>query len=182
MGLTGLLKRVRQMDHEMRIVVLGLDGCGKTSILNILAKGAPGDDPPTKTFDIKDIEKDQNHLRFFDVSGSKSSRISWRVFLDSIDGIIWVIDSYDNTRIEESKSEFENILNVDRSGNVPILVLMNKQDIKGCISSSEINSVFQFHRFAQRNIIIMQSSTSDPQSINDAIDTLIHEISDKNNA
>ena len=73
-------------------------------------------------------------MNAFDLGGHEAMRRIWREYFPKIDGIVYLIDAADPDRFEESKNEFEKIINTQEIGNIPIAVLGNKIDKKSAVS------------------------------------------------
>ncbi|XP_047372544.1 ADP-ribosylation factor-like protein 2 isoform X2 [Sciurus carolinensis] len=101
MGLLTILKKMKQKERELRLLMLGLDNAGKTTIL----KKFNGEDvdtiSPTLGFNIKTLEHRGFKLNVWDVGGQKSLRSYWRNYFESTDGLIWVVDSADRQRMQD---------------------------------------------------------------------------------
>lgn len=80
-------------------------------------------------------------MNLWDVGGQKSLRSYWRNYFECTDGLIWVVDSADKMRMESCKAELELLLQEERLGGATLLVLANKQDLPGALSSQEIKDV-----------------------------------------
>uniref|UniRef100_A0A8B9SQJ5 ADP ribosylation factor like GTPase 14 n=1 Tax=Anas platyrhynchos TaxID=8839 RepID=A0A8B9SQJ5_ANAPL len=74
---------------QANILMLGLDSAGKSTLL----------------YKFKDFT-----LTIWDVGGQQKMRQLWCNFLENTEGILYVVDSSDKQRLEESKKEFELIL------------------------------------------------------------------------
>ena len=98
MGLLTILKKMKEKEKEMRLLMLGLDNAGKTTIL----KKFNGEDistiSPTLGFNIKTLEHGGFKLNIWDVGGQKSLRSYWKNYFETTDGLIWVVDSADKRR------------------------------------------------------------------------------------
>jgi ADP-ribosylation factor-like protein 2 len=168
MGLLTILKKLRQKEREMRLLMLGLDNAGKTTILKRI-NGEPVDTiSPTLGFNIKTIEyqmytihsllithklvhnpiqiqsKCNEHrykLNIWDVGGQKSIRSYWRNYFEQTDGLVWVIDSSDRRRLEDCKRELGQLMMEERLAGASLLILANKQDLPGSLSVDEIRQV-----------------------------------------
>lgn len=68
-------------------------------------------------------------------------RSYWRNYFESTDGLIWVVDSADRMRMESCKAELETLLQEERLAGATLLVLANKQDLPGSLTSTEIKDV-----------------------------------------
>lgn len=62
----------------------------------------------------------------------------WREHFIDIQGIIYVVDSADTARFEESRVEFETILNSEDLPKIPIVILGNKIDKKEAVQESDL--------------------------------------------
>ena len=69
-GLLSLLKRLRRSDKDVRILLLGLDNAGKTSILRRLSDGEITEIKPTQGFNIKTVQKEGVKLNVWDIGGT----------------------------------------------------------------------------------------------------------------
>ncbi|XP_016421653.1 ADP-ribosylation factor-like protein 2 isoform X2 [Sinocyclocheilus rhinocerous] len=110
MGLLTILKKMKHKEREMRLLMLGLDNAGKTTIL----KKFNGEDvstiSPTLGFNIKTLEHRGFKLNIWDVGGQKSLRSYWRNYFESTDGLVWVVDSADRLRLEDCRKELSALL------------------------------------------------------------------------
>ncbi|XP_011797933.1 ADP-ribosylation factor-like protein 2 isoform X4 [Macaca mulatta] len=110
MGLLTILKKMKQKERELRLLMLGLDNAGKTTIL----KKFNGEDidtiSPTLGFNIKTLEHRGFKLNIWDVGGQKSLRSYWRNYFESTDGLIWVVDSADHQRMQDCQRELQSLL------------------------------------------------------------------------
>jgi len=143
MGLLSILKKVKQKEKEMRLLILGLDNAGKTTIL----KKFNGEDistiEPTLGFNIKTLEYRGYKLNVWDVGGQQTIRSYWRNYFEETDGLIWVVDSSDRWRLEDCKRELHSLLGQEKLAGCSLLVLANKQDLAGALSADEIAEVLE---------------------------------------
>ena len=124
----------------LHIVMIGLDGSGKTTILhrtkldwNIYETRL------TTAFNVETISVLKNKFHIWDVSGTENHRYLWKAYIRKSNGIIFVIDSSDTDRFKEAKVELENLLNCDVTKKLLILILANKQDKKTSISAISLS-------------------------------------------
>ncbi len=101
MGLLSLLRKLKRSDDEARILVLGLDNAGKTTILKKLSKESIDTIMPTQGFNIKSMVSDGFKLNMWDIGGQKSIRPYWRNYFDNTDALVYVVDSADQERFDE---------------------------------------------------------------------------------
>lgn len=123
-----------------RIVMIGLDGAGKTTILYKLKLNEVVTTIPTIGFNVECVQPVPGlNMTVWDVGGQTKIRPLWRHYYNNTDGIIWIVDSCDRERFNESCEEFQGVLNDDgMTREVPILVFANKQDLPNAASPAEI--------------------------------------------
>ena len=138
MGLLTILKKVKQKEQELRILILGLDNAGKTTIMKRVSGEDIHEISPTVGFNIKSLEYRNYVLNVWDVGGQKSIRTYWRNYFEQTDGIIWVVDSVDQWRLEECKNQLHDLLGQEKLAGASLLVFANKQDLGGALSYEEI--------------------------------------------
>lgn len=113
---------------DQRILMLGLDGAGKTTILYNLKLGEVTASVPTIGFNVESLQYKNVKFNLWDIGGQKKIRLLWRHYLDQSNGLIYIIDSTDEERIEEAKEELDYLLSSESLKGVPLLVYANKMD------------------------------------------------------
>ena len=93
---------------------------------------------PTQGFNIKSLQQDKFKLTVWDIGGQKAIREYWKNYFQNTDGLIYVVDSSDDIRLEECKEELLKLMSDDDLKNVPMLVFANKQDIQTALTAEEI--------------------------------------------
>ncbi|KAB5512298.1 hypothetical protein DKX38_029326 [Salix brachista] len=114
---------------EMRVVMLGLDAAGKTTILYKLHIGEVLSTVPTIGFNVEKVQYKNVVFTVWDVGGQEKLRPLWRHYFNNTDGLIYVVDSLDRERIGKAKEEFQTIIRDPFMLNSVILVFANKQDM-----------------------------------------------------
>lgn len=145
MGLLTILKKVKQKEQELRILILGLDNAGKTTVMKRVSGEDIHEISPTVGFNIKSLEYNGYTLNLWDVGGQKSIRTYWRNYFEQTDGIIWVVDSVDRWRLEECRAQLHDLLGQEKLAGASLLVFANKQDLGGALSYEEIATVLQLN-------------------------------------
>ena len=92
----------RIVKREMRILMLGLDNSGKTSILYRLKLGQPKRTVPTIGFNVETLEYKNIAFTVWDVGGQEKLRALWRHYFASTQALIFVVDSSDRARLQVS--------------------------------------------------------------------------------
>ncbi|CAL8998080.1 unnamed protein product, partial [Prunus brigantina] len=141
MGLLSIIRKIKRKEKEIRILMVGLDNSGKTTIVLRINGEDTSVVSPTLGFNIKTITYQKYTLNIWDVGGQKTIRSYWRNYFEQTDGLVWVVDSSDLRRLDDCKMELDNLLKEERLSGSSLLILANKQDIKGALSPEEIAKV-----------------------------------------
>jgi len=141
MGLLDLLKKLRKNDKEAKLLVLGLDNAGKTTLLKQLSKEDPEGTEPTQGFNVKTLLHDGFKLNVWDIGGQKKIREYWVNYYSNVDGIVFVIDSSDEGRVKECTETFNFLMSEEKLKGVPILIFANKQDLEFSLKPDEVSLI-----------------------------------------
>ncbi len=135
---------------EMRILMVGLDAAGKTTILYKLKLGEIVTTIPTIGFNVETVEYKNISFTVWDVGGQDKIRPLWRHYFQNTQGIIFVVDSNDRDRISEAREELQRMLNEDELRDALLLVFANKQDLPNAMNAAEITEKLGLHSLRQR--------------------------------
>lgn len=179
MGLLTILKKMKQKEKEIRLLMLGLDNAGKTTIL----KKFNGEDidtiSPTLGFNIKTLEHRGFKLNVWDVGGQKSLRSYWRNYFESTDGLIWVVDSADRRRLQDCRQELDALLLEERLSGATLLVFSNKQDLPGALGPEEIKEAMELDNIKTHHWLIKGCSAVTGENLLTGIDWIIDDIASR---
>ncbi|XP_037683189.1 ADP-ribosylation factor-like protein 14 [Choloepus didactylus] len=129
---------------EAQILLLGLDSAGKSTLLYKLKFAKDTATTPTIGFNVEMIELEKRiSLTVWDVGGQEKMRTVWCCYCENTDGLLYVVDSTDKQRLEDSRREFEHILKNEHIKKIPVVLLANKQDIPGALSAEDITRMFK---------------------------------------
>merc|ERR1719482_243120 len=113
----GIFKRLSDMltggsSSKSRILVVGLDNSGKSTIIQYLKpkKAVLPEVVPTVGFQVEEFTKNGLAFTVFDMSGQGRYRNLWEHYYKDVGGIIFVIDSTDKIRMCVAKDELETML------------------------------------------------------------------------
>jgi len=143
MGLLSVIRKQKRRDREVRVLVLGLDNAGKTTIVRRLL----GDDEaavrrtaPTEGFCIRTLVlKGGYRFHFWDIGGQRALRSYWRNYFERTDAVIWVVDATTPHRIKgEAAQELAALLSEPSLYQVPLLIIANKMDL---LAAEPVSSV-----------------------------------------
>lgn len=177
MGLLRILKKLRRAERSMRILVLGLDNAGKTTIVKQLRGDDISEISPTLGFSIETLMHSDNYtLNIWDVGGQTSLRSYWRNYYESTDGIIWVIDINDTRRINDCFNELWNVLKQDKLAAATLCILANKYDINKHITEQQLIHTLQLNNIENRHWKLFLCSGVTGEALQEGIDWLVHDI------
>ena len=114
--------------REIRVVIIGLDLAGKTSILNKLKYDEAGNTTPTVGFNFQTVVHKRSEINIWDTGGQDKIRDLWKHYYEQVNGIIFVVDSTDENRLEEAKNELHKALSDIRLKDAFLCIIANKQD------------------------------------------------------
>ncbi|XP_061112049.1 ADP-ribosylation factor-like protein 4A, partial [Conger conger] len=130
--------------RSLHIVILGLDCAGKTTVLYRLRFNEFLNTVPTKGFNAEKVRLRLGGSRrcasfhLWDVGGQERLRPLWRAYTRGADGLVFVVDSVDAERLEEARAELHKVARLAENHGVPVLVVANKQDLRGSLAPAQI--------------------------------------------
>ena len=131
-----------QSRNNFKIIILGIQNAGKTTILYRLSIGQLIKTTPTIGSNVEEISYNNVKLQAWDLGGQESTRSIWSVYYVNTDAVIYVIDTHDET-YDDSKTQFYKLLENDALKNAVILIYANKQDLPGAKSVSDIIQIYE---------------------------------------
>ncbi|PRP79943.1 hypothetical protein PROFUN_05919 [Planoprotostelium fungivorum] len=134
----GALLSLFWSSKEYRMLVLGLDNAGKTTILYKLKLGEVVRTIPTIGFNVETVQYRNLNLTLWDAGGQDKIIALWRCYLQNTSSLIYVIDSTDRERLAKAREEMQKILENDEMKDVCMAVLANKSDLPGAMTSKEV--------------------------------------------
>uniref|UniRef100_A0A3B5R371 ADP-ribosylation factor-like protein 3 n=1 Tax=Xiphophorus maculatus TaxID=8083 RepID=A0A3B5R371_XIPMA len=225
MGLLSILRRLKQSpEQEVRLLLLGLDNAGKTTLLKQLAAEDISHITPTQVhpctrahrntllmsnceipllnflvkqsghasvhllserlnyplnliyvafhqqgFNIKSVQSSGFKLNVWDIGGQRKIRPYWRNYFENTDVLIYVIDSSDRKRFEETSLELAELLEEEKLAAVPLLVFANKQDLMTASPASELAESLNLHTIRDRMWQVQACSALTAEGVQDGM-------------
>ena len=157
-----------------RIVMLGLDNAGKTTVLYKLKLGEVVHTIPTIGFNVESVDYKNISFTVWDVGGQTKIRALWQHYYAESDALIYVVDSSDRTRFQESREELQSILRDDRMRDVAVLVFSNKADLPGSCSTAEVTDKLGMREMRQRDWFIQSTCAVTGEGIVDGLEWLVN--------
>ncbi|KAA0709777.1 ADP-ribosylation factor-like protein 3 [Triplophysa tibetana] len=121
----GLLSVVQKLkgstDVKLRIVLLGLDYAGETTLLKSLASEDINTITPTQGFNIKSVASHGMKMNVLDIGGQRKIHAFRKTYLENTDLL-----------------ELSELIDEENLAGVPLLALANKQDLTATSPAREI--------------------------------------------
>ncbi|CAG0917031.1 unnamed protein product [Notodromas monacha] len=163
-----------------RILMIGLDNAGKTTILYKMKLNELVTSIPTIGFNVECIDYKNLNMTIWDVGGQKTIRALWRHYYQNTQAVIYVIDSNDAERLAEAAEELHDVL---RSDELPqdavLLILANKQDLPNAKSISAITEALNLRSLRNRDWFVQATCAARGEGLIDGFEWLAKAINAK---
>merc|ERR1711983_414540 len=166
--------------REMRILMVGLDAAGKTTILYKLKLGEVVTTIPTIGFNVETVEYKNLSFTVWDVGGQDKIRPLWRHYYQGTNGLIYVVDSNDRDRVEDAREELSKMLNEDEMRDAALLVFANKQDLPNAMTAAEVTEKLGLHNMRNRQWFIQSACATTGDGLYEGLDWLSRVLSSGN--
>jgi len=170
--------------QEMRILMVGLDAAGKTTILYKLKLGEVVTTIPTIGFNVETVEYKNISFTVWDVGGQDKIRPLWRHYYQNTQGIIFVVDSNDRERIDDAqgadnsaKEELHRMLSEDELRDAVLLVFANKQDLPNAMTVNEVTERLGLNQLRNRQWYIQATCATTGDGLYEGLDWLSNTLS-----
>ncbi|XP_058236051.1 ADP-ribosylation factor-like protein 13B isoform X3 [Hemibagrus wyckioides] len=150
------LKRWREPVRKVTLVMVGLDNAGKTATVRGIQGESPLDVAPTVGFSKVDLKQGKFEVTIFDLGGGKRIRGIWKNYYSESYGVVFVVDSSDVQRIQETRETMAEVLRHPRIAGKPVLVLANKQDQDGAMAEADIIESLSLEKLVNENKCLCQ--------------------------
>ncbi|KAI1615747.1 ADP-ribosylation factor-like protein 2 [Exophiala viscosa] len=174
-----ILRKARLKDKEMRILMLGLDNAGKTTIVKKVMNEDVNTVSPTLGFIIKTIDFQGYKLNIWDVGGQKTIRSYWRNYFEKTDALIWVVDATDRLRIDDCKAELKGLLLEERLAGSSLLVFLNKTDVMGGMSVEEVTKALDLKNILTHRWVVVPCSAMTGQNLEKGLSWVVQDAKDR---
>jgi len=164
---------------EMRILMVGLDAAGKTTILYKLKLGEVVTTIPTIGFNVETVEYKNISFTVWDVGGQDKIRPLWRHYYQNTQGIIFVVDSNDRQRLSSDSpddntaaNELKRMLAEDELREAVLLVFANKQDLPNALKVADITERLGLNQLRNRQWFIQACCATTGDGLYEGLDWL----------
>lgn len=187
--LKSLFGKLKNQKQNAKIVLLGPSGAGKTTLVRFLETGEPVEQDPKSTLGI-DIRKTPFQMggwsfKAIDVGGQELyQKTFWALGVDQADSVIFVLDgttkpSEENDKFENAVFQFEYMLSLVNE-DIPILILVNKQDLKDLepLSTEAAIRLYGIDKVGGRSFNVLPSSAKFGDGVEIAMEWMIEKMSE----
>jgi ADP-ribosylation factor protein 1 len=157
---------------DVRILMVGLDAAGKTTILYKMKLGEIVTTIPTIGFNVETVEYKNLKFTMWDVGGQDKLRPLWRHYFQNTNGVIFVVDSNDKERVGQSRDELQKMLAEDELREAVLLVFANKQDLPNAMNCAELTDKLGLRSLSNRNWYIQGCCATSGEGLYEGLDWL----------
>merc|ERR1712139_672474 len=179
MGIFGKVFSKLVGKKDCRILMVGLDAAGKTTILYKLKLGEVVTTIPTIGFNVETVEYKNISFTVWDVGGQDKIRPLWRHYYQGTQGLIFVVDSNDRDRAEDAREELSKMLNEDEMRDAVLLVFANKQDLPNAMPAAEVTEKLGSHNMRNRQWFIQSACATTGDGLYEGLDWLSRTLGSK---
>lgn len=163
-----------------RILLLGLESAGKTTILYKLKyNNKPPTNSHTVVFNVEDVQVDGFIFNVWDLGGQAKVRELWRHHYDNIDGIIFVVDSADLKEIQEAATELQNVMESEAVRGLPVVVFANKMDLPTAMQPSQLVDVLRLRNLHTSKWFVQESNAISGHGLAEGFQQMAHMVKEK---
>lgn len=165
--------------QEKRVLCLGLDNAGKSTVLNRLHLGENLMTIPTVGFNVETVTYKSLTMTIWDVGGQHRIRPLWKHYYRNTDSLIYVVDASDRERIEEAGEELHRVLSSDLLQNINILVLANKMDLPNALNAKAIANGLHLNKEQNRRWFVQPTIATKGEGLYEGLDWMAKTVPDR---
>ncbi|CRK34401.1 hypothetical protein BN1723_004051, partial [Verticillium longisporum] len=125
-------------EKQGKVLFLGLDNAGKTTLLGQIAENRRVAMAPTMHPNNEQIKVGNVVFDTFDLGGHQGARRLWQDYFVDANAVFFLVDATDWARFPEARAELEALLAIKDLRNTPFAILGNKMDRPLAVSEAEL--------------------------------------------
>jgi len=160
--------------QEMEIAVLGLQNAGKSSFVQVINTGTFEENMiPTVGFNMHKVQKGKVTIKVWDMGGQKKFRGMWERYCRGVSVIVFVADSSAPKDFAAAAKELKTLATKPTLSHVPLLVLLNKNDIKEASEPETIVKALDLAQYKGRDLAYYSISCKNITNIDKTLEWII---------
>lgn len=173
-----LMGKLRE-ERKAKILILGLDAAGKTTLTKYVNTGAFLEGiTPTIGQNIDTINFEGWDITTIDVAGQEQFRFLWDIHYPGCSAVIFVIDAADIERLPEARDILRiHLVNNPILEKVPALIIANKQDLPQAIQAPMMIQLLNLHLdMKERTFAVFDCSALTGRGVIEAFAWLVNQL------
>lgn len=164
------------------VLLVGLDGSGTTTILYHVKHGKKLETIPTLGMNKEIVKVDGMDFELYDVGGLEKVRALWRTYSKEANGVAYVVDSSDPSRLPQAAEELKKLFFGDKKKkslivpDIPLLVLANKQDVSDAVSIDTVAKDLELHDLPVRNYKVLPTVATDGTNLREGLKWMVDQL------
>jgi len=168
-----------QSKDPVRLLMLGLDAAGKTTILYKMKMNETVNTIPTIGFNVETLKYKNLEFNTWDIGGQFKLRNLWRHYYENTQGLIYVVDSNDTERLEECREALNEVISDEAMHGVPVLIYANKMDLPNALTVPQISERLGLMHLRDRKWHMQASNATRGDGLYEGLDWLAKNVNTK---
>jgi small GTP-binding protein len=165
--------------REVRVLMLGLDGAGKTAILYKLKRDENTTPIPTRAFNVETVERNGVDMNIWELGGQERVRALWYHYFHRTQVLVFVVDSNDIGRLDEARDELHKLVEDPQLRDAILLVYANKQDLPNAIKPQELANRLQLNDMRNRVWKVQGSCVATGNGLHEGLDWAVTQLNER---
>ena len=136
------LQSISKTNQQYKIIIVGMNNAGKTTILYKLSLDEVVVTEPTVGSNVEEVQHKNLKLQVWDLGGQENLRAAWDAYYRDTHAVIYVIDSADDSQVQTSKAEFHNMIMHNELRDAVLLIFANKADMPNAREAEELAEMY----------------------------------------
>lgn len=164
------------------VLLVGLDHSGTTTILYQAKHGRKLETIPTLGMNREVVNVDGTEFELYDIGGQEKVRALWRTYSKEANGVVYVVDSADASRLPQAAEELKKLFFGDKKKkslivpDVPLLVLANKQDLETAVSIDRVTKDLELHDLPVRNYKVLPTVATEGVNLQEGLKWMVDQL------